>query len=162
MVVIQESDNISDINLQRFAIISPMSRRIEALGAVLTRHSPAGELQIGIFQRADGRSLHKGMHELMGGEFKTGETPEMVLRRELREKTQLAPISIGNEVIVEINEGEITVRRHAFLCEFPQDATPHIDPAKHQGFIWANLEQIHQMTDLVPGTWKILEAVGIQ
>ena len=139
-----------------------MVQRVEALGAVLIRHTPTGELQIGIFQRAERSTFHKDMHELMGGDFQLGETPEMVLKRELKEKTQLEPISVGNEAVVEITEGDVTVRRHAFLCEFSPEVTPQVDSAKHQGFMWASLSQINDMTDLVPGTWEILHAVGIK
>lgn len=138
-----------------------MSQELEALGAIILRTS-RGENEIGTFQRNEHRTYHPNIYEAtIGGEFKTSDTPEAVLRRELSEKIKREPINIVYLGPILINEENTQIKRHLFLCTFSENENPEIDPKKHKGFTWRKIRDLKDFSDFIPGTKEMLQKAGL-
>lgn len=138
-----------------------MTHELEALGAIILRTSH-NENEIGTFQRTEHRTYHPNIYEAtIGGEFKIDDTPEIVLKREFSEKIKRDPINIVYLGPILIDEENTQIKRHLFLCTFPENEDPEIDLKKHKGFTWRKIRDLKDFSDFIPGTKAMLQKAGL-
>jgi len=95
-----------------------------------------------------------------GGKLETGETPLVAVVREVREETgiELEAGKLASKGCYLCSFGEIEYLLHIFYVRLSSLPTVFIDPKEHTEYLWATVEEAHQMP-LMRGGAECLQVV---
>ena len=96
-----------------------------------------------LIQRSNNDSVGANTWENAGGNIEYGEKPEEAIRREIREETGIADITVNNVAYVTLVNGDEPYLIIAYICETQTEAVALSH--EHSAFRWADQEACRAM-----------------
>ncbi|MDE5589431.1 MAG: NUDIX domain-containing protein [Acetatifactor sp.] len=91
-----------------------------------------------LLQRSSDDPVGPNTWEGAGGNIECGETPEIAIKREIREEAGITDITVKNVAYVTLVNGDNPYLIIAYICESLTETVTLSD--EHQAFMWADKE----------------------